>query len=175
MPASEIGTGVPVGAAVGTGVSVAVADALGEGLAVGEAVADALALAEALALDDGEGDGDGLGDGDGDGLGDGDGDGVGVAAGEGLGDGVCPTGVGVAARSSPMRSWPRPVASTCTVVTLPIAEIELVRIWCTSVSGADDPQPATSGATTNNPPKTTKIGVRRNTKILLRLGRSETL
>jgi hypothetical protein len=55
------------------------------------------------------------------------------------------------------------------------AEIELVRIWCTSVSGADDPQPATSGATTNNPPKTTKIGVRRNTKILLRLGRSETL
>jgi hypothetical protein len=171
-PARETGTGV----LVGPGVAEVLAEA--PGLAIGEALAEALELGEAPALEDGEALDDGVGDGlgDGDGVGVGEGDGVGVGASEGLGDGVWPTGVGVAARFSPTRSCPRPVASKCTVVTwFFIASTELVRIWCASVSGADDPQPATSGAASNRPPNTTKSGVRRNTKILLALYRSETL
>jgi hypothetical protein len=179
----EIGTGVPVGVglAKGLAVGVAVGVTVGVGLAVGEAVAEALALALELALDDGvglaEGVGEGVGLGDGEGLGVGEGDGVGVTTGEGLGEGVWPAGVGVAARPcSPTRICPRPVAAKWTVVTLSfIAETELLRIWRTSVKGADDPQPATSGAATNRPPNTTKRWVRRNTKILLTLYRSETL
>lgn len=167
--------------AVGLANGLAVGVALGVGLAVGEAVAEALALALALAVDEavalGEGEGDGVGLGDGEGLGVGEGDGVGVATGEGLGEGVWPAGVGVAARPcSPTMICPRPVASKWTVVTsFFIAETELVRIWRASVSGADDPQPATSGATTNRPPSATKRWVRRNTRILLTLYRSETL
>jgi hypothetical protein len=167
-PARETGTGV----LVGPGVAAVLAEALG--LALGEVLAEALELGEAPALEDGVGDGDGLGVGEGDGVGEG--EGVGVGASDGLGDGVWPAGVGVAARFSPTSNWPRPVASKCTVVTLFfIASTDLVRIWCTSVRGADDPQPATSGAASNRPPNTTKSGVRRNTKILLALYRSETL
>ena len=163
-----VGPGVPDAVAVGD--ALAVGDTLGEEVALGLAPGPA----EAEPLEVGEGDGEGLGDGDG--LGVGDGVGVGVATGEGLGDGVWPTGVGVEARFSPTSSWPTPVASKWTVVTLFfIASTELVRIWCTSVKGADDPQPATSGAATSKPPSAMKIWVRRNTKILLALYRSETL
>jgi hypothetical protein len=172
-PFRETGTGVLVGVGLADGVAVGLA--VGDGLAVGEAVAEALVLALALTVDDvvalGEGEGDGVGLGDGEGLGVGEGDGVGLGVGKGLGDGVWPTGVGVAARpSSPTRICPRPVAAKWTVVTLFfIAETELLRIWCTSVKGADDPQPATIGAATNRPPSATKRWVRRNTRILLRV------